>query len=98
MEIDNFKFTGTIYVRGETGSKCTIWLGGPLSSDSIAFRQGDSGIGSDNSCSDWLSIAEEGGQLKLKAAMAACTSAEDDIFTIEEAAEYLWRRFTEHVN
>jgi hypothetical protein len=97
-ETHNFKFTATIYLQGEIASRCTIWLGGPISSNSIAFRQGDSGIESDNSYNDWLSVTEQEGQLKLEAAMGAWTSTDGNIFTVEGAAEYLWRRSAEHID
>jgi len=94
-EIHNFRFGATIYVRGETASTCTIWLGGPISSDSIAFRYGISGE-SDNSCNDSLSVAVENGQLKLKSSIGSMIS-EQGVFSVEEAAKYYWQRFTDRM-
>jgi len=96
IEVHNFRFMATIYIRGEIASRCTVWIGGPTSSDSIAFRYGNSGIEPDNSYNDWLSIVDADGQLRLHSSMGGMFSGQD-IFSVEEAALYLWRRFIEHV-
>lgn len=100
IEIHRFKFICTIYVHGEVGSKCKIWVGGPLSSDSIAYQEGDFSIEADNSYNDWLTINEEGDELGFKIlGMRFGLSHEkrDDILTAERGAEYFWRRLTEHL-
>jgi hypothetical protein len=54
VEISNFKFVCSIYRNGGLLNKCKIWIGGPLSEDSIAYSEGSSGYENDSSFNDWL--------------------------------------------
>ena len=98
-EIHRFKFIGTIYLHGEVRNRCKIWVGGPVSSDSIAYYEGTHDFDADNTFNDWLSIEQEGLELGLKASDMGLGSLRhlerDRVLSAEEAAEYLWRRFTE---
>lgn len=99
-EIHRFKFICTIYLRGDVANKCKIWVGGPLSSDSIAYQEGDLGFDSDNSYNDWLTVTDEGTELGLKAsgmAWGGLNIEKDEILSPEKAAEYLWLRLTEYL-
>ena len=66
-EINNFKFACSIYQNGDLLNKCKIWIGGPLSEDSIAYSEGSSGYENDSSFNDWLTINDDGFKLGLTA-------------------------------
>lgn len=97
-EVHNFKFLCTIYVRGEVASRCKIWLGGLMTSDSIAYQSGQFNIESDNSLNDMLSVADNEQSLGFSPSHMWMSSQQypgDEILTAEQAAEYFWRRFTD---
>lgn len=99
-EIHRFKFICTIYLSGDVANKCKIWIGGPVSSDSIAYQEGDFGFDNDNSYNDWLTVNDEGPELGLKTSGIVWTGPyikKDEILSPEKAVEYLWLRFTEHL-
>jgi hypothetical protein len=99
MEIHNFKFVATIYVRGEIGSRCKIWLGGPTSSNSIAYQRGEFSNESDNSFNDILSVADNEETLGFTGSLwsGAYRDSPNQVLNAEQAAEHLWRRFTENL-
>jgi hypothetical protein len=98
-EVHNFKFVSTIYIKGEAANRCKIWLGGGMtSSDSIAYQSGQFSIESDNSYNDILSVEDDEKSLGLRPMMSAFHSQrypEKSLLNIQEAAEYLWRGFTD---
>ncbi|MFX0199081.1 MAG: toll/interleukin-1 receptor domain-containing protein [Candidatus Hodarchaeota archaeon] len=97
-EVHNFKFLCTIYVRGEVASRCKIWLGGFTSSDSIAYQSGQFNIDSDNSFNDILSVSDDEQSLGFRPSnmwFGGQQYSEKDLLSVQDAAEYLWRRFTE---
>jgi len=97
VEINNFKFVCSIYQNGGLLNKCKIWIGGPLSEDSIAYSEGSSGYENDSSFNDWLTINEDGFKLGLTASgfsMNINNDEEGKLLSSEEAAKYLWVRFT----
>ena len=99
-EIHNFKFTCTIYLNGDVKTKCKIWMGGPLSSDSISYYEGDFNLDQDGSCNDWITVNDEGAALGLKPSGFGLVSPDiekDKALSPEKAAEYLWLRFTERL-
>jgi len=67
VEINNFKFVCSIYQNGDLLNKCKIWIGGPLSEDSIAYSEGSSGYENDSSFNDWLTVNDDGFKLGLTA-------------------------------
>jgi hypothetical protein len=96
-EVTKFKFVSTIYVNGEVATRCKIWIGGLSASDSIAYLEGRSQIDSDNSFNDMLSVAADEQALGFKPSgmwFGAIQYTRDQLLTAEQAAEYLWRRFT----
>ncbi|MCX5845604.1 MAG: toll/interleukin-1 receptor domain-containing protein [Deltaproteobacteria bacterium] len=100
MEVHNFKFLCTIYIRGEVANRCKIWLGGLASSDSIAYYDGQSSIDSDNSINDMLSVGDNEQVLGFKPSsfgFGRQEYSERDILTAEQAAEYFWRRLTDRL-
>jgi hypothetical protein len=99
MEVHNFKFVCTIYVRGEIASRCKIWLGGPISSNSIAYQTGQFNLDSDNSFNDVLSISDNEETLGFSDAQwfGGHRDSEKRPLNPEQAAESLWRRFTDNL-
>jgi hypothetical protein len=96
-EVTKFKFISTIYVNGEIAARCKIWIGGMSASDSITYLEGQSHIDSDNSFNDMLSVADDEQALGFKPSgmwFGATQYTRDQLLTAEQAAEYLWRRFT----
>lgn len=97
VEISNFKFVCSIYRNGGLLNKCKIWIGGPLSEDSIAYSEGSSGYENDSSFNDWLTVNDDGFKLRLTASgfsMNINNDKEGKLLSSEEAAKYLWVRFT----
>ena len=97
VEINNFKFVCSIYQNGGLLNKCKIWIGGPLSEDSIAYSEGSSGYKNDSSFNDWLTVNDDGFKLGLTASgfsMNIINNKEGKLLSSEEAAKYLWVRFT----
>lgn len=100
-DIHRFKFVCTIYIHGEVKNKCKIWIGGPISSNSIAYNSGQFNVDSDNSCNGWLGISDNGSKLGLDTSSLWVTMPcgdESKLLVPEKAAECLWLRFTENLN
>lgn len=98
IDVHRFKFIATIYVHGEVGSKCKIWIGGPMGSNSIAYSSGQLDIDSDNSCNGWLCITDDGTTLGFDTSgLWGIMPGADErtMFSTEEAAERFWRGFTD---
>ena len=99
-EIHNFKFVCIIYLNGDLAKKCMIWIGGPLSTDTIAYCEGDFSFESSNSYNDWLDVSNEGSNLGLKTLGFSWGSSGNEkgkLLSPEKAAEYLWIRFTNNL-
>ena len=97
VEISNFKFVCSIYQNGGLLNKCKIWIGGPLSENSIAYSEGSSGYENDSSFNDWLTVNDDGFKLGLEASgfsMNINNDKEGKLLSSEEAAKHLWVRFT----
>jgi len=95
-EINNFKFVCIIYLHGNVANKCMIWVGGPLSTDTIAYREGEFTFDNNSSYNDWLDVSHEGSSLGLKASgfnLSSSGYTKDKLLSPEKAAEYLWVRF-----
>ncbi len=97
VEISNFKFVCSIYQNGDLLNKCKIWIGGPLSEDSIAYSEGSSSYENDSSFNDWLTVNDDGFKLGLTPSGFSINFNNDNegkLLSSEEAAKYLWVRFT----
>lgn len=97
-DVHNFKFVSTIYVRGDIANKCKIWIGGLASSDSIAYQTGQVSIEGDDSFNDILSISDDMNSLGFQPSgmwFSGQQYSGKELLTAEQAAEYLWQRFTE---
>jgi hypothetical protein len=95
-EINSTKYVAEIFVNGEKRSRCKFWLGDGLGSDGIAYSETDFGW-DDNSFNEMLSLVRD--ELALKPLMGdsggrAGEGLNLEHLTPEEAAEFLWRRFT----
>lgn len=98
-EIHKFKFICKVYLDGDLGSECKIWLGGPVS-NGISFMQGRNiDINNDNSFGDWLSVEEDGAQIFLApSGMSIMGGRQEMKFKNgSEGAEYFWRRLIAHI-
>ncbi len=97
VEVHAFKFTCTVYLRGEMAARCKIWLGGLTTSDSIAYHAGQFSIDSDSAFNDLLSVSDDETRLGFRPSFMGYGGrqrSENDVLTAEQAAEYLWERFT----
>lgn len=100
LDIHALKFICTIYVQGEVAGRCKIWVGGFGAADSIAYAGGDTSIDSDNSFGDLLRVADDEQRIGFSASnmwFGGDQYAEGHLLSPEEAANYLWRRFTDAV-
>jgi len=100
MEVNNLKFIATIYIRGEISSRCKIWLGGPMSSDSIAYQSGLFNLDSDNSYNDLLQVTNNEQRLGFDPSsmwFGMPRNSREEIIDSKQAAEHLWRRFTDNL-
>jgi len=97
VEISNFKFACSIYQNEGLLNKCKIWIGGPLSEDSIAYSEGSSSYENDSSFNDWLTVNDDGFKLGLTPSGFSLNFNNDNegkLLSSEEAAKYLWILFT----
>ncbi len=97
-KIDATKFTAEVFVSGKRRANCKIWIGGMMGRDDIAYAEGSTSFIS-NSLNDSLSPIEVDGELRLHTTMGAMVGRSQggmdlNRLTIEEAGEYLWRRFS----
>jgi hypothetical protein len=88
-------FNAEIFLNGKSKCRCRIWLGGLFGQDEISYAEGQSIRG--NAVNESLSVAIEGDALVLRALMAPFGRFADDMdlerLSIEQASDYLWRRF-----
>lgn len=95
-EVDSSKFTATVYVRGEVANRCKIWVGGMVSSGSIAYSEGRHQVEGDNSINDQLFVEHNDQTLGFKPlglGFGMSDYSGKGLLTAEQAAEYLWQRF-----
>lgn len=100
-EVHRFKFISIIYINGEIRSKYKFWIGGPFSSDSIAYNSGLFDLDSDNSCNGWLTVNSDKNKLGFKPSNMWYGSQDvekNEFLSPEQAAEYFWRLSTENLN
>jgi hypothetical protein len=92
--IDATEFAVVVYRSGTAASRCTIWLGGRLSFDGIAYSPGNTmGRGS---LTESLNVDEDEEGLFIKPLMAMNRCVErSSRLTCEGASEYYWSMFIE---
>jgi len=98
-EINATKYVAEIFVNGEKRAHCKFWLGDRMTGDGIVFSETDFRW-DDNSFNEMLSLVHE--ELALKPLMGdfggrAGEGLNLERLSPEEAAEFLWRRFTSRV-
>jgi hypothetical protein len=91
------KCVAEIFVNGERCARCKFWIADGLGGNGIAYSETDVGWDSDNSYNELLSLTND--ELALRPLMGGFGGrAEEGLnvehLTPEEAAEFLWRRFT----
>jgi TIR domain len=94
---DATKFTAEIFVNGRSRARCKIWQGGMFGSEGISYSEGSSSL-SENACNEVLTPSTSG-ELALHAMMNMGVGRADEGLDVghlppDDAAEYLWRRFT----
>ena len=97
MEIHNAKFICKVYMNGEIENQCKIWIGGLLSSDSIAYIEGSFDINNDNSINDFFTIEVTEYEMGFKPSTMGYLDPEFEeigLLNKEQLARYLWRKFT----
>lgn len=98
-EFNPFKFVARIYFQGTLQCTCKIWLGNISSDQSIYYSEEvHMDISNDNSYNDFLSVDQTDSGLGLRISGFAigmgAIKPQKEVVSPEEAAEYLWRRFT----
>lgn len=94
------KFIATIYLQGEITERCKIWIANVGSGPSIGYYSGRWISDSDTSFNDSLTVTDDGAFLALTTFGMRTSQPEHlrkEHLSSEEAAEYLWRRFTEYM-
>lgn len=95
-EFGPLKFVAKIYHHGSVISQCKIWLGGMFSSGQICYSESFYDLDNDSSMNDWLSVSNDGFTLFFESSGIGGGFGRSDSknLTEQQAAEYLWRRFT----
>lgn len=98
---DVTKFTVEVFVAGKSRARCRIWMGGMVGGDEIAYGEGTASYDS-NSMNEALTISDVEGELALSTMMGTFAGGAGDGLNLkrlnpDEAAEYLWRRFSSNL-
>lgn len=82
----------TVYSNEKQITQFKIWLGSSFGGNQISFHQGNRiDIENDGTMSEWVSLEEHEGELKLKpVGMASYGMERDKVRSPREVAEYLW--------
>jgi hypothetical protein len=88
-EIHAQKFIAKIYLGGEIKNQCKIWIGGLSASDGIGYLENRFNVDIDNSLNELVTVVDDGFDLRLRFMLGDVS-----LFSPEEAAERLWRRFS----
>ena len=99
-EIHKFKFLCKIYINGELENQCKIWVGGLVSSDSIAYAEGKFDINNDNSMNDFFNIETNEYEIGFKLSNMWYVDTEFkniELLNNDQLALYVWRRFIKSI-
>lgn len=99
-EIHKFKFLCKIYINGELENQCKIWVGGLVSSDSIAYAEGKFDINNDNSMNDFFNIETNEYEIGFKLSNMWYVDTEFkniELLNNDQLAHYVWRRFIKSI-
>ena len=92
------KFLCRVYIKGEMGNVCKIWLGsygGRGHDDHIKYAEGDVSRDNDNSSNDSIGVESDGHTLGFgqRPGYSAIRSQEEGLRNPEQVAEHLWKQF-----
>ena len=93
-EVHKFKFVCKVYLDGEVGAECKIWLGGHAG-NGISYAEGRNiDFTNDNSFNDWVSVEDDGSKVYFETSGMNRFQSGDNrkLSTGIEAAEHFWRR------
>jgi hypothetical protein len=96
------KLVAEIFLSGKSQARCKIWIGDRLGGEGIAYFDGGFVFDNDdNTTNELLSLADD--ELALRPLMGSMGGHEAEglnleHLTAEDAAEYLWRRFTSRLD
>lgn len=94
---DTEKFRCVVYVDGNRKCQCQIWMDSSFGSGGIHYFSGNS-LGQEfNSRNESISVDESSGELRLKGMMSGFFGEAIENATSTEAAEALWKRFSQHL-
>ncbi|MCB1807754.1 MAG: hypothetical protein KDJ99_22140, partial [Candidatus Competibacteraceae bacterium] len=96
-EITSIKFVCKAYVNGDLKAQRRIWLGGITGSHEISFLDGEQSYDTDNHYNGWVSVADDGYDLFLTDTTLTFYGNSPDKLSPEEAAELLWKGFTDQL-
>jgi hypothetical protein len=98
VEVTAVEFASKIYVRGDVKAQCMIWLGSDIIANTVYYREGTHRL-NDGGINDYLPVVDNEEELRLQIGNfgLGITHVEDPLATQQQAAEYLWRRFTSHL-
>jgi hypothetical protein len=84
-----------IYLHGQLKNSCKIWIGGDqFATNSINYSEGRFSLDTDNSFNETLQVDDDGSENFLKPLMSMGYSYARNKMSLEQAAEYLWKRLT----
>lgn len=92
-KIDANRFTASIYKNGKAASRCTIFMGGGFSRDSIAYSSSEQT--STNSYNESLSVEADDQTMYLKSGGMRFGSNANEKLSQEGAAELFWAMLIE---
>lgn len=98
IEINNLEFACKIYVQETAKCQCAIWLGDSLMPNTIYYSEGAQRSGH-SSFNDYLPVEDNGEELCLHIGSfgIGIVRVDEPLATQQQAAEYLWKRFTSNL-
>ena len=101
-DVSDTSFTAEIFVHGNRRARCRIWLGGSFGGgNQISYYEGQDIHGSNNALNEALTINRDDSDLTLSAIMnmglgmsRVRSPLDPNRMSPDDAAEYLWHRFT----
>ena len=94
--VDNVSFEARAYVDGQEASRCGIWLGGFGDMDEVLFSF--DGVSNRNSFNESMSVVDDDYTLFLEPiGMAQIGQLQNSNLNLQDAAEYFWSIFIEHL-
>ena len=100
IDIHKFKFLCKIYMNGELENQCKIWIGGLVSSDSIAYAEGNCDINNDNSMNDFFNIETNEYEIGFKLSNMWYVDTEFkniELLDSNQLARYVWGGFIKSI-